>query len=477
MEITRNILLIDDNEDQLFIYKKFFEKTDHNLIIASNGSAGLKTILTERIDLLILDYMMPEMSGYEFMSTLAADPQYYKVKSIPVIMLSSLRKDQLPQNELRKMGVDLFLTKPFRFQELLEIIENIIFVHKKNFHEKAQNKKRIEELEQKNYQLRLQLGNACDFSNIITISTKMRKLLETLKRYAAAKSHIFLVGAPGTEKELIACALHFNSNRAENPFIPFHGESLPNTLIENTLFGYHDNLISDSIQLNGGLFKKADNGTLFLSGFDKFDEHLQTKIIHFLSTKYYQKDNNAQQIFCNTRIILGIDNRMAEAFEKHTLKNMFAEKKILKIHIPSLNERQDDIAPLIHQFASKYQKQKNIKFSNEAMNILKHYNWPGNVAELETLIRSLVESLQKSLIMPDDLPRDICEYQTENNHLLKNNLPLKEARRKWISQFEKEYLQTLLLKCNGNISKVAKYARVNRMTIYRLLSIYNIYHK
>ncbi len=473
MESQYNILLIDDNVDQQFIFKKYFEKTHDNLITAGDGNEGLNLILQKNIDLIILDYMMPAMNGYKFMSILASNPLYRNVKSIPVIMLSSLRKDLIPQDDLRKMGVDLFLSKPFSFQELFEIIENLVLLHSKHYHHQM----RIETLEQENNRLKSQLKTDYDFSNIIAISSKMRTLLEKLKKHACTNAHIFLFGAPGTEKEIIASALHFNSDRAKNPFIPFHGNGLQNSLLENLLFGYKENSFPVSTQSSNGLLKKADRGTLYLCDFNTFNERLQSKIIHFLLTNRYQKSNSVRVASCDTRVIIGIDNNISENTFMNNLRINFDHKRIFKINIPRLNERKDDIAPMVLHFLNKYKKQKNMKFSNDSINILEQYSWPGNVNELETVIRGLVESLHKSTILPEDLPQDIRDYQAANNLTLKNNLPLKEARKKWISQFEKAYLQALLSRCNGNISKVAKYAKVNRMTIYRLLNTYNIYQK
>jgi transcriptional regulator with PAS, ATPase and Fis domain len=337
-----------------------------------------------------------------------------------------------------------------------------------------QDKNLLEE----NRRLRSQIQKTYSFDNIIGISKPMRSIFAKIADVAETDANVLIQGEKGVGKEFIARSLHANSLRKEGSFILVNCVDLPSTILEKELFGYAKGAFGASTQPKQGLLKHAHQGTVYLNEICDLDLSLQEKLVDVLKKRYYIPMGGTEKVHVDLRIISSTRHNPEKAMLNDTLhENFYYRLNAVSIIIPPLRDRKEDLPLLANHFLEKYCTRSNkdtMKLSTEAISCLMSYTWPGNVNELQTLIERLVSLNNKAVVRLKDLPKELQETYELHNEILTANLPLKDARKKWVAKFEKTYLLNLLAKCNGNISKVARVAKVNRMTIYRMINYYNI---
>ena len=484
MSDNKTILLIDDDYDMHTICKKYVEINGYNFVSTLNGQQGLERILEGDIDLILLDYMMPEMNGYEFYKIFTEDEKFEKFKNIPVIMLTILSEDVINKKELLSLGINLFLQKPYGFKELIDIIKNVFIKNEiDNEQGKQENKKLLDAkvLADENERLKSLVQETYSFDNIIAITKPMRKVCDKLTQVINTEANILISGEHGTGKELIARTIHANSKRNKGAFVTVDCAALPPSHLESELFGYEKEAFIGAATPNVGLLESAHKGTIFLDEICELNFDLQAKLLRFLQERQFRRLGGKNSIDVNIRIISATNKNPENAILENRLReDLYYRLNVIPFHLPPLRERRDDIPLLTDHFLMKFcnnSKKKIMKISPEAISCLQSYHWPGNIQELQNFIERLVSVNNKDVITLKDMPIEFQENYELQTEILSYNLPLKEARKKWVGKFEKSYLLNLLTKCNGNISKVAKLAQVNRMTIYRMIHNLNIKFK
>jgi len=480
MNDEKTILLIDDEFDIHALCKKYAEKNGYNLISAYNGNEGFSALANNKIDLILLDYFMPVMDGYTFYSKLKSNTQYSKFQNIPVIMLTVSNNQNPKIEELLSSGVTLFLQKPFGFKELMNIVSNIFLKDNSSLSNSAVIKE-TKFLIEENHKLKSQIHELLKFENLVGINNKMRKIFNTLKDFSSTDSNILISGEIGTGKEHIARTIHANSARKDNGFILLDCKNIPSTIIESELLGYEKGAFTENTQPKTGLLKRAHAGTLFINEICELDLETQKILVDVLKNRQFTPIGSKSNVNADIRIIgATTHNPEKEMLNNRLRQDFYYRINCISFHIPPLRKRTEDIPYFANYFISKYCRINNIKrlkLTSKAVACMKSYYWPGNVDELQTLMERLVSQADKAHIRISDLPSEMRENHEIRNEIMASNLPLKEARKQWIERFEKNYLINLLTSCNGNISKVARTAKVNRMTIYRMLNYYNIKSK
>lgn len=475
MADKKTILLIDDDQDMHTICKKYIESGGYNFISASNGKDGLELLLKDDIALILLDYMMPEMTGFEVYKILITDEKYKNYRNIPVIMLTVLSEEVVDKKKLFNMGMTLFLQKPFGFKELLDIIKNIFIANELKIKQKQLDKLKLKEAVDENEKLKSQIEETYSFDNIIAIAKPMRDIFDKVIQVAKTDANVMIYGENGTGKELIARSIHAYSQRKGGAFVAVDSVALPTTMLESELFGYEKGAFTGATQPTNGLLELAHKGTLFIGEICELNIDLQTKLLKVLKERQFKRWGSKKLINIDVRIISATNKNPEKAMLENRLReDLYYRLNAVPILLPPLRERKEDIPLLISHFIKKFcevNNKKRMRISPEALRCLQHYHWPGNVRELQSIVERLVSLNHTSVIMLKDLP---TEFQDNYKLILSYDLPLKQARKKWVAKFEKNYLLNLLAKCNGNISKVAKLAQVNRMTIYRMIDNYNI---
>ncbi|MBN1153488.1 sigma-54-dependent Fis family transcriptional regulator [candidate division KSB1 bacterium] len=480
MDDKKTILLIDDETDIHTICKKYADTHGYHLVSAFNGEEGFNFLNMMNVDLILLDCYMPVMNGFSFYKELIDNKSYAKFRHIPVIVLTVIGNGNDKMQELLSLGVTLYLQKPFGFKELMNIISNIFMKDDPSLNplrDKSDNNNLLEE----NTKLRSQIQELFQFENLIGITGKMRKIFTKIKDFSRTDHNILISGEIGTGKEFLARTIHANSARKNNAFVVLDCKNIPATIVESELKGYNNGAFTENTQAKIGLLKKANHGTLFINEVCELDIKIQQLLVDVLKNRKFTPMGSSIAEKTDIRLICATTYDPEKEMMNNRLKEDFYYRiSVISFKIPALRERIEDVPYLADHFLRRYcnlNQLGRIKLTSKAVACMKNYYWPGNIDELQTLMERLVSQSDKSHIRISDLPSELRESHQIRSDILSSNLPLKQARKKWIERFERNYLINLLTSCNGNISKVARTAQVNRMTIYRMLNYYNIKSK
>ena len=332
---------------------------------------------------------------------------------------------------------------------------------------------RLYDLSQKeNINLRRELGgSALGFDNIIGKSPQLKEVKERARRVAQMDSNLLLLGDSGTGKGILAQAIHRTSPRASGPFIQVNCGAIPETLLESELFGHEKGAYTGATYQKPGRFELANGGTIFLDEVGDMPLSLQIKLLLVIESKRFERLGGTKTIETDVRIIAATNQDLEEKMREGEFReDLYWRLSVINIFIPPLRERKEDIQLLAEYFLKKYSVEMNRKiigFSKEAMDILKSYNWPGNIRELENTIENTVVFANNDIIQPNDLPTKI---HTKSEEIKDYSGPLDEAQK----EFKKRYITKILKQMNGNRTETAKQLKIQRTYLPRLIKELNI---
>lgn len=306
----------------------------------------------------------------------------------------------------------------------------------------------------------------CRFEGIIASSPKMLEILSMVRKVSDAPSSILIFGESGTGKELIARAIHFNSIKKNKPFLAVNCAAIPENLLESELFGYVKGAFTGAYTDKKGLFEAADGGTIFLDEVEAMNKNLQVKLLRVLQDKTFFKVGSSQPLTVDVRIIAATNQDLEAAVKaKDFREDLYYRLNVIKIELPPLKERLEDIPLLVRYFIQKFSKKigKNIRrISDDALDILMDYSWPGNIRELENMIERAVVISETDEIQKKDLPIDIATHYHD-------------ARKFWsIDSVEREHILKVLTIVRGNKSKAARLLGLDVTTLWRKLKNFDI---
>lgn len=478
---NKAIILIDDSQESQTSLRVYLEEAGNLFHSAYSGQEGLEKIFNTKIDLILINHQLPDISLEEFLNQFKKSKKYEKLAFIPIILLIVDELEANDKNELMANGINLILKKPFGQIELINIIENLFLtaeLHKESEQSAQKNQKIIRKLTRENEALKTQVQEVFNFQNIIGSTPVMIDILEKVQKIAKTDANVFIYGENGTGKELIARAIHVRSRRASSPFIAVDCLALPSQLLEKELFGDYSESNGDNGNLKTGYFQQANKGTIFFDEVCELNADLQAKLLRVIQERQFKPPFQKKMVNVDFRIISASNSIPEAAVNKNQLReDLYYRLNVIPIKLPPLRERKPDIPLLINYFLKKFcekDQREMVKFSTEAIRMLKNYHWPGNVSELQNVVERVISLASGNSIHAEDLPEHILNNSEMNSFLPAPDLPLKEARKKWMEKFERNYLIELLTRCNGNISEVARVAQSNRMTVYRMIKNYNI---
>ncbi|HSE87782.1 MAG TPA: sigma-54 dependent transcriptional regulator, partial [Candidatus Binatia bacterium] len=282
-----------------------------------------------------------------------------------------------------------------------------------------------------------------------------------------------ICGETGTGKELVAREIHDQSARKRNPFVPVNCGALPDSVLENELFGHAKGAFTDASSTETGLVGEAEGGTIFLDEVDTLSPSAQVKLLRFLQNKEYRPLGAAKYLIANVRIIAATNTDLKrEVLERRFREDMYYRLTSLSIHLPPLRERIEDVPLLATYFLNRYTNEYargSLHLSAEALQKLMAYAWPGNVRELEGTLQRAVVLTSASILQPEDIDLPVWFKNAVNN-----SDPLRDAKADAIQHFERSYLVNLLAQAQGNVSVAARRAGKDRRTFQRLLHKYGL---
>jgi DNA-binding NtrC family response regulator len=358
--------------------------------------------------------------------------------------------------EAIKQGAYDYLAKPFKKEEIKLVVQRSLD-HCRLLRE---NTKFREELKSKD-----------EWSPLVGSSPAMLEVYKLVARVSESKSTVLLQGESGTGKELIARAIHGNSPRRDKPFVPVNCGALPDTLLESEMFGYEKGAFTGAVGTKTGLFESASGGTLFLDEVGELGQALQVKLLRVMQDHEVRRVGGTHSIKVDVRIIAAT-NRDLEQFVKEGKfrDDLFYRLNVVRITLPSLTERQEDIPMLAHYFLQKCATGTTTPvrgFHPDTMELLNRYRWPGNVRELENAIERAVSLSHGPLLTPDDLPTAIRQAPIDAD--AKPESPdATESVCLTLEEVEKRHLVRVLKETKGNKVKASKILGIDRRTLYRM---------
>jgi len=446
------ILIIDDETEMVESISKLFSfKEEFELTTSSNSAEAVKLIPSKRFDIILTDLKMKPLSGLDILRTAKqANPNTI------VIVLSGYGTIDASVEAMR-LGAFNFIEKPFSSSKLFEVINQAL-----------------------EHQLKESPQLQSEIKGFIYNSDKMKNLIELIKKVALQDMNVLIIGESGTGKELVARSIHQLSKGSSNPFVPINCGALPEPLFESELFGHEKGAFTGAITSKPGLLEFAEGGTFFFDEIGDMSLSLQVKILRMLEEKKIRRVGGQKEININVRIVAATNKNLEKLVEEGKFReDLYYRINSLRIEIPPLRERLEDIIPLIKYYLRDY-CQSGDKFERkltpEAEEALLSYPWPGNVRELQNVVSRLSFLYTNEIITEADLPLPLIKKQNFfDDNIFKLNY--KEAKEKVIENFELEFLTYYLKKNNGNITKTAEECGIDRRSIHRLISKYHIIHK
>jgi DNA-binding NtrC family response regulator len=443
MELMKILVVDDEAPLREVLQKGLTQRGDYYVEVAQNGPEAIEKIEREVFDLVMTDLKMPEMDGLELLKTIKGTRP-----EVMVIMMTAFGSIETAI-EAMKMGADDYIIKPIDFNELLIRISSA-------------QKETL--LLRENRLLRMEVRKKFEFSNIIGKSKKMQEVFSLIEKVAPSNSTVIIYGGSGTGKELVAKAIHFNSPRADKPFIPFNSSAIPETLVESELFGHTKGAFTGAIQAKRGLFEEANGGTLFLDEISNILPSVQVKLLRVLQEKEVMKVGSTERTKIDVRMIAATNEDLEENMKTGRFReDLFYRLHVFPIFLSDLKDRKEDIPLLAYHFLDLFNKetQKQIKgISKETMSLLLEYQWPGNVRELENVIERGVIMADQDHLTPKDLPKNLREGFAE---LIKKGA----KEHKSLDEIKAEYITEILKETKGNKRTAAEILKVNPRTLYR----------
>jgi DNA-binding NtrC family response regulator len=449
------ILVIDDESVICDGCKLALSEKGHAVDTCSSGREGMDAIRRGDYELLLLDLKLPDVDGMDLLKRLREEKP-----RIAVIVMTGYSSVQNAVAAM-KLGASDYLAKPFIDDELLFAAE------------KALISKRLTE---ENLALRRQLFAMFDFSNIVGENPKLLQVFNEVRRAAPTDSTILLQGESGTGKELFAKAIHAHSNRSTRQFIVVD-------LLESELFGHEKGAFTGAVQDKAGIFEVADGGTLFLDEIANLNLEVQGKLLRVMETHEYKPVGSNQTQKADMRIIAASNQDLQALVEGGRFrKDLFYRINVLPITIPPLRERRDDIPKLAYHFLRQSCREMGRRiegFSDDALQALLHYDWPGNVRQLKNVVERLVIMADEKILDHTQVANNLQSPEGEDVQTIpQTSEELKIVKRlildKKYAPIEKNFLQTALKASAGNISQAAKKVGMQRSNFSALMKKHHL---
>ena len=441
------ILTIDDEENIRNGLADNFELEGYNVEKAANGKEGLAKIAAGGIDLVITDLRMDGISGEEVVRHVTTENP-----GIPIIVLTGHGSIEDATAAIKAGAYD-FLTKPLDLDHLNLIVKNAL--------KGREQQKIITELQEK---IRSGGESATD---MIGKSAELNKVKTLIAKSAPSKANILITGESGVGKELVAKSIHELSPRKDKPFVIVHCAALSETLLESELFGYEKGAFTGADSQHKGRFEVADGGTIFLDEIGEINPATQVKLLRVIQEKSFERVGGTQSINVDVRIVAATNRNLEEEVKNGKFReDLFYRLNVVRIPMPPLRERKDDIPLLLHAFLREFniENEKNILgFDNRAKAAILKYNWPGNIRELKNCVESAVVMCTGDEIKIEDLPASVREKGEEKVINIPVGMKLDDA--------ELLIIQENLAFCNGNKTKCAELLGIGRKTLHRKLGV------
>lgn len=440
------ILVVDDEESIREFLQIMLKKEGYEISLAEDGQKAIETLQKKTFDMVISDLQMPHVTGMELLK--------HVKDNYPDLVFMMITAFGTTENavEAMKMGAYDYLTKPFKLDEVRLVVQNAL---------RAQN------LEVENKVLKKELGKEYSFQNIVGNSEKMHRIFDLIKRVSTTPTNVLITGESGTGKEVVAKAIHYNGPLKDRPFLTINCGAIPESLMESEMFGHKKGSFTGAVVDKMGLFEAADGGTLFLDEVGELPLTIQVKLLRAIQERIIRRVGGVEDITVDVRIIAATNRNLEEMVKSGAFRqDLFYRLNVIQIQTPALRDRREDIPLLATFFLKKYTEklQKPVSaISQEAMDALKKYEYPGNVRELENIIERTVALEGGATILPESLPPFVS---TSSGRKLASSSEIEVGPEgldidKVIGQIEKEIIIKAIHQAGGVKKKAAKLLHIS----------------
>ncbi len=463
------IIIVEDEQSILGMLGELLTAKGYSVDPFLDGKSALVALKNNAYHLLITDIMMPKVDGLQLLSFI--QKEYLSTLGIVITGYGSLET----AISAMRCGAFDYLLKPFKFEDVLSSVESAMQYSRlltgdsipKKITSKANLLRRFSEnrMVRENTLLRNFLKDKYKFENIIGVSFGMQKVFELIEKVADTNATILITGESGVGKELVARALHFNSSRRDKPLVVVNCGAIPETLLESELFGYEKGAFTGATSTRLGRFELADGGTIFLDEIGDMNFNLQVKLLRAIQEKAFERVGGTKTIDVDLRIMAATNRNLEDLVREGKFReDLYYRLNVVPIHMPPLRERKQDIPVLFAHFLERSNALNNASvdgFSEDTMEVLMEYDYPGNVRELQNLVERLVVLKKSGFIGIEDLPEKFYGQQKQDN----TRLDLHRGYDTLVSEFEQNLILKALNETNGVKSKAAQILSMNRTTL------------
>jgi DNA-binding NtrC family response regulator len=454
----RRILIVEDNALAAKQLQQVLQSEPHLVVDTSaDGRQALQSIEENNYSIVITDLRMPGFDGMQLIKEI-------RERGLPVTVIVTTGHGSIDEAvQAIRLGAYDFLTKPIDVENLRLVVDRAL---------------RERSLQDEVTQLRSQLQTRYSFHNILSKNPHMHAVFELINNVAQTNTTVLIEGETGTGKEQVARAIHLASHKRSGPLVAVNCAALPETLLESELFGHEKGSFTSAVGQRRGRFETADGGTIFLDEVGDVPATMQAKLLRVLQERRFERVGGSESIEVDVRVIAATNRSLQRLVKQGTFReDLYYRLNVVKIDLPPLRERPEDIPLLATHFAQKYSAPNSAakQISPRTMEALLNYRWPGNIRELENAIERASVTSREDVIQLENLPPEIVAPAAPR---LPFNIdlerPLPELLREAVADLEQQYIRKALKKSRGNVGRCARICGLSRRSISAKISEYKL---
>jgi DNA-binding NtrC family response regulator len=451
--VNPRILVVDDDEVSCRLFADVLEGDGYDVHQAHSGEEALDRLRQEAYDLLLVDIRMPGITGIDVTRTVRSEHP-----SLPVVVMTAFGSIETAVEAIQEGAYD-YVSKPMNLEELKKIVSKGL-AQKELLAESEKKTKRINDGEQQ--------------QTVIGRSPAMIEVFKMVARAAPTRSTVLILGESGTGKEVIARSIHQHSTRAQRPFVAVDCGALTETLLESELFGHVRGAFTGAVADKKGVFQEGHGGTCFLDEIGNISVNMQAKLLRVLQEEEVRPVGGKQWIKVDARVLAATNKDLDELMHNGVFReDLYYRLKVVTIRLPPIRERPEDIVALAEHFLRKYSQAAGkaiTGISEEAVERLQKYSWPGNIRQLENVIEQAVVLSNQAILTVDDLAPEVREDSAPKS-------PFNRSRGEQfffsdkpnLEEVKKRYVLHILSRSEGNVSRAARILDIDRRSLYRML--------
>jgi two-component system response regulator AtoC len=437
--------LVEDEKIMRIALEDALKGAGYEVVSFEAGKAALDALEQDGFDVAVTDVRLPDIDGFDIVRRIT------RRKDAPVIVMTAYGTIKNAV-EAMKLGAFDYITKPFALDEFLLLIERAL---------------ELKRLRDENIRLKKALDEHYRSPYMIGESTEMKKVFSLIERVSASDATVLILGESGTGKELVATAVHFQSKRKDKPLIKVNCAALPEGLIESELFGYERGAFTGAVRRKPGRFELANGGTMFLDEIGDLPASTQAKMLRVIQERQFERIGGTATLAVDVRIIAATNRDLKEEVGAGRFReDLYYRLNVIPISLPPLRERREDIPSLMEFFMDKYRNKlsRNVRFSQDAVDLLLAYDYPGNIRELENIIERCATLSTNDIIARDELPPYMVHGEPKSKTLLSHVAV----------DAEKGHITRILKTAQGSKTRAAEMLGISRKTLWEKMKAYGI---